>query len=215
MCITIIELNSIDNYCVLLYEYNYKTRVSTYTWPRSIARIIVESMSREETLRAISNMRKRRSVIRSSLTKLITKVRDLEDSESPLKRDRAQQALIKLDSLEGEFRTLHFHFLDDKEELLNQQEVLDQTEEDIATMRLQLSQIIKSTTTTDPDERELRITTRKLPHLERTLRSIEESVSALDPDKHLIKQYREQLNDTKANLHSAHSDLLSLELRWG
>ena len=86
-------------------------------------------------------------------------------------------------------------------------------------MRLQLSQIIKSTTTTDPDERELRITTRKLPHLEthleRTLRSIEESVSALDPDKHLIKQYREQLNDTKANLHSAHSDLLSLELDYG
>ena len=55
-------------------------------------------MSREETLRAISNMRKRRGVIRSSLTKLITKTRDLEDSGSPLKRDRAQQALIKLDS---------------------------------------------------------------------------------------------------------------------
>ncbi len=76
-------------------------------------------------------------------------------------------------------------------------------------MRLQLSQIIKSTTTTDPDERELRITTRKLAHLERTLRSIEESVSAEAPDN------RKQLNDTKANLHSAHSDLLSLELRWG
>ncbi len=133
-------------------------------------------MSRNETLRAISNMRKRRGVIRSSLTKLITKVRDLEDSESPLKRDRA---LIKLDSLEGEFRTLHFQFLDDEEELL------DQTEEDIATMRLQLSQIIKSTTTTDPDERELRITTRKLAHLERTLRSIEESVSALDPEANI------------------------------
>ena len=173
-------------------------------------------MSRNETLRAISNMRKRRGVIRSSLTKLITKVRDLEDSESPLKRDRAQQALIKLDSLEGEFRTLHFHFLDDEEELLNQQEVLDQTEEDIATMRLQLSQIIKSTTTTDPDERELRITTRKLAHLERTLRSIEESVSALDPeapDKHLVKQYREQLMILRLTcIYSAHSDLLSLEL---
>ena len=100
----------------------------------------------------------------------------MEDSESPLKRDRA---LIKLDSLEGEFRTLHFQFLDDEEELL------DQTEEDIATMRLQLSQIIKSTTTTDPDERELRITTRKLAHLERTLRSIEESVSALDPEANI------------------------------
>ncbi len=52
-------------------------------------------------------------------------------------------------------------------------------------MRLQLSQIIKSTTTTDPDERELRITTRKLAHLERTLRSIEESVSALDPEANI------------------------------
>ncbi len=42
---------------------------------------------------------------------------------------------------------------------------------------------------------------------------IYDSVSALDPeapDKHLVKQYEEQLNDIKSNLTTAQSDLLSL-----
>ncbi len=44
----------------------------------------------------------------------------------------------------------------------------------------------------DEDERGRRIINRKLAHMERTLQSIHDSVSALDPDKHLVKQ---QLND--------------------
>ncbi len=86
-------------------------------------------MSREETLRSISNVRKRRGVIRSSLTKLITKTNEIESSGSPLKRGHAQQALIKLDSLDKEFRAQHFQlidYLEEEEELSDQQEVLDQ-----------------------------------------------------------------------------------------
>ncbi len=185
-------------------------------------------MSREETLRSISNVRKRRGVIRSSLTKLITKTNEIETSGSPLKRDRAQQALIKLDSLDKEFRAQHFQlidYLEEEDELSEQQEVLDQTDDDIATMRFRLSQLITWTTPTDPDERGRKITdedergrriiNRKLAHVERTLQSIHDSVSALDPeapDKHLVKQYEEQLNDIKSNLNTTHSDLLSLEI---
>ncbi len=161
-------------------------------------------MSREETSRSISNVRKRRGVIRSSLTKLITKTNEIETSGSPLKRDRAQQALIKLDSLDKEFRAQHFQlidYLEKEDELSEQQEVLDQTDDDIATMRFRLSQLIRWTTPTDTDERGRkiadedergrRIINRKLAHMERTLQSIHDSVSALDPeapDKHLVKQ---------------------------
>ncbi len=97
---------------------------------------------------SISNVRKRRGVIRSSLTKLITKTKEIESSGSPLKRDRAQQALIKLDSLDNEFRAQHFQlidYLEEEDELSEQQEVLDQTDDDIATMRFRL---IKWTTRT-------------------------------------------------------------------
>ncbi len=51
--------------------------------------------------------------------------------------------------------------------------------------------------------------------MERTLQSIYDSVSTLDPeapDKHLVKQYEEQLSDIKSNLNTTQSDLLSLEI---
>ncbi len=89
-------------------------------------------------------------------------------------------------------------------------------------MRFRLSQLIEPTEPdergrkiTDEDERGRRIINRKLAHVERTLQSIYDSVSALDPeapDKHLVKQYEEQLSDIKSNLNTIHSDLLSLEI---
>ncbi len=95
----------------------------------------------------------------------------------------------------------HFQYLEEEDELSEQQEVLDQTDDDIATMRFRLSQLIRWTTPTDTDERGRkiadedergrRIINRKLAHMERTLQSIHDSVSALDPeapDKHLVKQ---------------------------
>ena len=156
-----------------------------------------------------------------SLTKLTTKTGDIEASDSPLKRERAQQALTKLSSLEKEFRTLHYQVvdqLDEKADLLEQQEILDQVEEDIAALGLRLSQLTKSATPTAPSDRERRILNKKLTHIDRTLHSVNEAVSAIDsasPDKHLVKQYEVQLGDIKSNLRDAHSDMLSLELEEG
>ena len=50
----------------------------------------------EAASRTITNLKKRRGVVRSSLTKLITKTGEIESSESSLKRERAEQALAKL-----------------------------------------------------------------------------------------------------------------------
>ena len=88
-------------------------------------------------------------------------------------------------------------------------------EEDIAALRLRLSQLTRSTTPTIPNDCERRILSRRLAHIDRTLHSVEEAVSAVDPgspDRHLMRQYREQLDDVKRDMHGAHSDLLSLEL---
>ena len=178
-------------------------------------------MSVSETARAVGNLKKRRGAIRQSLTKLQTKTSELELSEAPLKRERAQQALTKLDSLEKEFRSIHFQLidlLDDEEDLLTQQEALDQADDDTADLKVRLTELTKSATpttgTTADNERERRILSRKLAHLDRTLHSLDEKVSALPegPDKHLVKQYKEQLVDVKGNLHDIHNELLSLDL---
>ena len=157
--------------------------------------------------------------MRQSITKLQTKARDLELSEAPLKRERAQQAITKLDTLDREFRSLHFQLidlLDDQEDLQVQQETLDHADEDIADLRVRLSEITKSATPTTPttDDRERRTLVRRLAHLDKTLHSVDERVTAItgEPDKHLLKQYKEQLNDIKSNLHDAHNELLELDL---
>ena len=103
-------------------------------------------------------------------------------------------------------------------DLLKQQEILDQLEEDIAALGLRLSQLTKSAKPTAPSDRERRILNKKLTHIDRTLHSVNEAVSAIDsasPNKHLVKQYEVQLGDIKSNLRDAHSDMLSLELEEG
>ena len=57
----------------------------------------------EAASRTITNLKKRRGVVRSSLTKLITKTGEIESSESSLRRERAEQALAKLGSLDKEY----------------------------------------------------------------------------------------------------------------
>ena len=126
-------------------------------------------MSGEEAARVIANIKKRRGVVRSSLTKLATKTGEIESSESALKRERAERAMTRLSSLEKEFRTLHYQLidqLDEEEDLLAQQEVLDQAEEDIATLGFRLSQLTKSATPTTPDHRERRILSKRLAHMQ-------------------------------------------------
>ena len=60
--------------------------------------------------RTIANLRKRRGVIRASITKLGNRLKELEDSPGlPDAADHAQQLASKLES---EFRTHHLQLVD-------------------------------------------------------------------------------------------------------
>ena len=90
------------------------------------------------------------------------------------------KALTKLDSLEKEFRSIHIQLidlLDDEEDLLTQQEALDQANDDIADLKVRLTEWTKSATptagNTADNEHERRILSRKLAHLDRTLHSLD------------------------------------------
>ena len=61
----------------------------------------------------ISKLRKRRGVIRASITRLTTRLKELEDGAPELDTPKhAQQLLGKLKSLDEEFRGLHYDVLD-------------------------------------------------------------------------------------------------------
>ncbi len=63
--------------------------------------------------RALSNLRKRRGVVRSSITRLGSRLKNLEDSpDGPGTGDHAKQLATKLDTLDAEFKALHLQLID-------------------------------------------------------------------------------------------------------
>jgi len=76
-----------------------------------------------ESERALSTTRKRRGVVRASITRLDSRVTELESKEELTAADRlaAQHLLQKLNSLEAEFRSYHLAVVD----LEGEQAILD------------------------------------------------------------------------------------------
>ena len=83
----------------------------------------------------IGNLRKRRGVVRGSITRLATRLRELEEiTDQPRTADHASQLLAKLESLDGEFKAIHFEIIDlidESEDLEKEQTVLDKHDDDV------------------------------------------------------------------------------------
>lgn len=79
---------------------------------------------------------KRRGAIKASITKLITKVTDLEAQEpGPTTLTHAQQLTKRLENLDSDFKTRHFaiiNVIEDDEQLAEEQDVLNQHEDELA-----------------------------------------------------------------------------------
>ena len=78
---------------------------------------------------SISNLHKRRGVVRGSISQLATCLRELEKiTDQPRTADHTSQLLAKFESLDGEFKAIHFeiiNLLDESEDLEKEQTVLD------------------------------------------------------------------------------------------
>lgn len=90
--------------------------------------------------RAISNLRKRRGVVRASITRLGNRLKELEgDPDQPDTADHAQQLTTKLESLDSDFKVHHLQLIDliDSEDvsMLNiEQDTLDKLDDDVSTL---------------------------------------------------------------------------------
>lgn len=173
----------------------------------------------EDEAHTVSNLRKRKGVAKSSVTRLITCTAKLEsEAAAPDAGKIAKQLLAKLQSATEEYQCIHLSLIDaidDEEELKAEQAVLDEllhTTEELA----RIQTVIDSANKPSPDD-EYKALFQRLVCLQRSLAPVDEALTALEadvrPDKPRMKLHDEQLREYKMELTDIDVKLFSLEIR--
>ena len=163
--------------------------------------------------RAVISSRKKRGVVRASVTRMRTRLRELEaQKRDPSNSDRAQRLMQKLESLDVEFKQHHYaliDLLDSTEDLEKEQDVLDGHDDEVSNLMIALKRLTISST---DDTR--KIIMRKLRHIRKTLTSFETTIcdSTTETDICLLHQYEEELQSVKKHLSEIRDTILSLDL---
>ena len=168
--------------------------------------------------RSVSVLRKRRGVVRASITRLTGRIKELESkADQPTTIDLARQTKDKLKSLDSEFKVHHYavvDVIDDETALQKEQEILDEHDDDLSLLAVRLQTLITACShVSEPDPRKL--PSRRLQRLEKSLSSISDEIKALSgrsEDPCLIHQFEEQVSDCKKELGSICDCLLPLDL---
>ena len=168
----------------------------------------------------ISKLKKRRGTVKGSITRLRTRIEELElVADQPDTIDHAQRSLAaKLETLDAEYKVHHLSIIDlvDDESLLqHEQETLDEHDDVVSDLSVRIRRLISacSAPAVVPDIR--RTPARRLNHLEKNLSSIYSNVNGLSDkreDVFRLKQYEEQLQDYKRELADVHTHLLSIDI---
>ena len=105
----------------------------------------------------ISNLRKRRGAIKASITKLTTRMKQLESKvHEPATFELAQQLVPNLNSLDAKYKEHHFSIVDNIDEtdeayLAKEQEVLDNHDEEFSILLPQMAHPSKLVPCLTPD----------------------------------------------------------------
>ena len=186
------------------------------TWsPFCIVHITIEPRRRPWMPRIAG---KRRGISRASITRLTTKLKDLESKvDQPGTFDLAQRMKQRLETLDSEFKTHHYglvEHIDEEEALKREQEALDDRDDEIAVLAVRVQRLINScapSSVSDPRK----IASRRLTYLQKSLSSARDAIRAFsggDDDVFLLRQHEEQLVDYKKELSDVRSSLLSVDL---
>ena len=135
--------------------------------------------------RALTSSRRRGGVVRASVTKLGTKLTELEGkTEDPSTLSHAQHLSSRLDSLDSEFKTHHYSVVDlivNDDELESEQNIIYQHDDTSAELSLRIQKLVSicSHCSTDPSTPR-NLQARKLERLEKELSDINSAVDSLD-----------------------------------
>ena len=172
-------------------------------------------------VRDIDFYKKRRRVTKASLTKLSTKITELEaDTTSPDALRAAQGLASKLKTLDTEFKSHQLSIIDLTDGdtgLTAEQQELDDHDDRASELTIRIQRLI-STLSPSMTEGLSRTSTRRLARLQEKLAVIQGAVTAIPEDRSdddsvcMLEQYAEQIADAKAELKDVQASMLSVEL---
>ena len=185
-------------------------------------------MSADE--RNLVTNRKRRGVVRASITRIARRVSELEAKEELTHGDllTVQGLLHKLNGLDTDFKSYHFAIVDAVEDEL-EQDALDEHDDRVSLLTTRAQRLIApqssdsvrgrtgrpSSTCTAETYTQTQQLSRLLDRLEKKLKEIVDSIKAAeagdDVDTCVMLQYEEQLSVYKSELSSVSRDILSIE----
>ena len=163
-----------------------------------------------ETTLPISARRRRRGVAKASITRLSTRLIELETKvDDPSTLGHAQKLSAKLESLDSEFKVHHFAIVDALEDdehldlnLAKEQDELDIQDAAVSDLSLRLESLIR-TCSSQTDTAAHRIASRRLTNLRERLSHASSELGRLSGapgDADVVDQYREQTSDHKKEL---------------
>ena len=104
--------------------------------------------------RALSIARKRRGVVRASITRLDSRVADLQAKPELTAEDRlsAQQLLQRLNTLDTDFKSHHFAVVDllDEDALEGEQAILDEIDDRVTSLSVRIQRLVSSSPSATP-----------------------------------------------------------------
>ena len=170
----------------------------------------------EATRRALSSNRKKRGVVRASITRLHSRLEEVEAAGIlPETADSARRLTKRLEALSAEFKGHHFaviDLMDSEEDLGREQDIYDRQDEDINQLSIRLEKLVSSCLAADPGEHKIAL--KRVKHIEKGLTTILNSISPFPPDGdvHALQQYEEQLSELKKEFSDVQRSLFSLEI---
>ena len=166
----------------------------------------------------VSVLCKRRGVLHGSVTRIDTRIQELEDNGAqPDTFARAQQLITKLETLDRDFKKLHMQVvdhLDQEEELEKKQLVLDDYDDKVSNQLLRLQQLCDAVKS-PVDSPTRNLLSRKLSHLEKLLATARTTIAGIpdeDDDRILILQYEEHLKTYKSELATIYQEIIEADI---
>ena len=174
----------------------------------------------EDNARALTSSKRKRGVVRASVTKLRTRLGELEKKvDDPSTLDFAQRLASKLDSLDAEFKVHHYSVIEHivvERELLDEQDAIDQHDDIVTELGIRIQKLVSvcsSTSTSPSNPRNLQ--SRKLQRLEKELISVSEATAAMDKKVNntcRLQLHQEQLSEFRRELAEIRDALLTMGL---
>ena len=181
------------------------------------------------TYMAASNLRKRRGVVRASVTKLNERILELEGITDVNRiADSARQLLTKLQILDSDFKRIHFDLIDlideaDTTTLENEQAVIDKFDDDVHERIVRLETLLKrapvapltTPAVPPPDRRPL---TRKMSRIRTGLGQVNDKIETATSstahaiDRPLLAQCQEEVSDYKKGLVTLYDELSVMDI---